>query len=150
MLVLLLKLYTTTISDSFSSNSGIFVHFIYSVGKCLPRINHFSGLQLLLTRWWPICIVMRDLFSMFISTSANFSAIPPVCTKIDLYLLIQEYHKRGLSEPQRNRYVVQSSAERKSGTPCHISSVHTCALCTWVQNHKTVLKGWPKASYMAK
>ena len=123
MLVLLLKLYTTTISDSFSSNSGIFVHFIYSVGKCLPRINHFSGLQLLLTRWWPICIVMRDLFSMFISTSANFSAIPPVCTKIDLYL--QEYHKRGLSELQRNRYVVQSRAERKSQTPCHISSVHT-------------------------
>ena len=106
VLVLLLKLYTTTISDSFSSNSGIFVHFIYSVGKCLPRINHCSGLQLLLTRWWPICIVMRDLFSMFISTSANFSAIPPVCTKIDLYLLIQEYHNRGLSEPQRNRYAV--------------------------------------------
>ena len=32
---------------------------------------------------------MRDLFSMFIATPANFLCRPPVSAEIDLYLLIQ-------------------------------------------------------------
>ena len=45
------------------------------------------------------------------------------------WLVSPEYHKPGSSEPQKSQNAVQSRALRKSGTPCHISSVHTCALC---------------------